>query len=204
MLIYHIQIKSFNNYFSYKNVRYLKKHGFYYIESNASWCKNCSYKELKMYTKFCRRKKLKLNSSVTDKRLLRNSSYRKDFFDNTSPFFTKGVFKGCYICTYCGKLLPPSDIYVDHIIPISKAQKSAVYCMLLKKTGSGNVNQFQNLCASCFKCNNIRKRDKAGFWVIRGYLFSHKSMQIVRILLKSLLCICLYLSVLILIWKLGR
>ena len=32
-----------------------------------------------------------------------------------------------------------------------------------------NINDIRNLTASCFECNS-RKRNKLGFWIIKGFL----------------------------------
>lgn len=94
----------------------------------------------------------------------RASNYRQIFFSRT---------KGPYKCRYCNKKLTKSNLYVDHIIPVSKAQKTKSGPLLLKINGCNNVNDIKNLAPACKNCN-LKKSDKMGIWVIRGILGKYK------------------------------
>lgn len=111
---------------------------------------------------YCEKKHLKFLSYDINKK--RSSNYRKIFFSNYDTFF-----KDYYICSYCGKLLKKEEVTVDHIIPIAKAQKNDFYRKILKKLNIININDYRNLTCSCSKCN-FRKSNKAGIWVVRGFL----------------------------------
>lgn len=65
----------------------------------------------------------------------------------------KGFMDEFYLCAYCFKVIKKENMRVDHIKPFAHG-------------GSNNLN---NLCASCSKCNGIKK-DKKGIWIVRGHL----------------------------------
>lgn len=52
----------------------------------------------------------------------RASNYRQTFFQRT---------KGPYRCRYCNKKLSKDKVFVDHIIPVAKTQKTARAKMML-------------------------------------------------------------------------
>lgn len=93
----------------------------------------------------------------------RSNTYRNDFFQYYSP---------PYRCRYCNRKLS-KKIVVDHLIPVAKAKKSAYARFLLKIQGIQNVNDPRNLVPSCARCN-LRKSDKMGLWVLRGFLGKYK------------------------------
>lgn len=111
---------------------------------------------------YCKKKHLKFLSYDINKK--RSSNYRKIFFANYDT-----VFKDYYICSYCGKLLKKEEVTVDHIIPIAKAQKNNFYRIILRKLNIININDYKNLTCSCSECN-FRKSNKAGIWIVRGFL----------------------------------
>ena len=73
-------------------------------------------------------KRNKFTIKVFPEQFARDKEYRKKFFNTHSP-----DIKDKYFCSYCGKLLKPEEVTVDHIIPIAKAQKSKYTQYLLKK-----------------------------------------------------------------------
>nr|MCR5127320.1 hypothetical protein [Lachnospiraceae bacterium] len=57
------------------------------------------------------------------------------------------------------------------------------------------VNDIENLCGACSNCNNI-KDAKGGLWVLRGKIYRHRSMRILRFLFR--LCVAaalLYIAI---------
>lgn len=127
-----------------------KKQGNYFI--------NCYIKKPKKEIK--RLKKIGVKYSCYKVEFERASNYRNVFFART---------KGPYMCRYCHRPLTKDKIYVDHVIPVSKTQKSAFARILLAIKGCNNVNDICNLAPACQKCN-LKKSDKMGLWVIRGWL----------------------------------
>lgn len=94
----------------------------------------------------------------------RASNYRNVFFSRTH---------GPYRCRYCNKKLDKSAVFVDHIIPVSKCQKTSAARMLLSINNCSNVNDIKNLAPACKRCN-LKKSDKMGLWIIRGFLGRYK------------------------------
>ncbi len=117
----------------------------------------------------------------------RASNYRNVFFSRT---------KGPYRCRYCNKQLSKDKVFIDHIIPIAKAQKTLSAKLALKLYGCSNVNDIRNLAPACNTCN-LKKSDKTGLWVLRGWLGKYKLYWIFLIFLKFL-CICF--TVIGLVW----
>lgn len=98
----------------------------------------------------------------------RSTNYRRTFLRHN-----KGIFKsGNYLCSYCGKLITPQKMTVDHLIPINKVRKRKIPRILMRLRGIRNINDLNNLVPSCSSCNS-RKSDKMGFWIIRGDIGKH-------------------------------
>jgi 5-methylcytosine-specific restriction endonuclease McrA len=74
-----------------------------------------------------------------------------------------------YRCRYCGKIITPGEMEVDHLIPVSRAKSSASVRRKLKRNGMDGVNDVKNLVPACRKCNR-KKGDRMGIWYIRGKL----------------------------------
>ena len=110
----------------------------------------------------------------------RANNYRQTFFQRT---------KGPYRCRYCNKKLNKDKVFVDHIIPVAKTQKTARAKMMLAMRRCGSVNDIRNLAPACKECNS-KKSDKMGIWIIRGWLGKYKTYWIcLRIL--QFLSVCL-------------
>lgn len=112
----------------------------------------------------------------------RASNYRQTFFQRT---------EGPYRCRYCNKKLPKDKVFVDHIIPVAKTQKSKTARLMLAVRRCGNVNDIRNLAPACRSCNS-KKSDKMGIWIIRGWLGKYKIYWVLLRILQ-ILCICLIL-----------
>lgn len=97
----------------------------------------------------------------------RSTDYRHTFFSNNKPYI-----KDLYFCAYCGRLRSRRYITVDHIYPISVAQKSISLQQKLKRQGIKSINDKNNLVAACRRCNS-RKSAKMGLWIIRGKIGKH-------------------------------
>lgn len=95
----------------------------------------------------------------------RSANYRTVFFQRT---------QGPYRCRYCNKQIKKSDVFVDHIIPVSQAQKRNSARALLSIHGCSNVNDIKNLAPACRRCN-LKKSDKMGLWILRGHLGAYKA-----------------------------
>ncbi|MDD3414247.1 MAG: HNH endonuclease signature motif containing protein [Lachnospiraceae bacterium] len=97
--------------------------------------------------KFCSDNRL--CCETIEKEFLRNSSYRKTFYDSMPLFIGK-----YYICAYCGRLLKKEQCTVDHIYPVDKVAHSRSLQKELQKYGTNDVNDFSNLVAACRRCNS--------------------------------------------------
>lgn len=106
----------------------------------------------------------------------RANNYRQTFFSRTS---------GPYTCRYCNKKLSKTQVYVDHIVPVSKVQKTNYAKMMLNLSRYSNVNDIKNLAPACRTCN-LKKSDKMGVWIIRGWLGKYKAYWIILAILKFL------------------
>lgn len=79
-----------------------------------------------------------------------------------------------YSCQFCGRVLPASELTLDHVIPRSR----------------GGRTDWDNLVASCHACNNLkgdRLPEEAGLQLHRPPrpLTLHTSRQLMRIMGKS-------------------
>lgn len=90
----------------------------------------------------------------------RNTNYRKAFFRLT---------EGPYRCRYCNRKLKEEEVIIDHIIPIKQAMNSKKAQRILKRHHIENVNQIENLVASCHDCNE-EKGTQLGQWTKKGFL----------------------------------
>lgn len=113
----------------------------------------------------------------------RANNYRQVFFSRTI---------GPYTCRYCNKKLVKNQIYVDHIIPVAKAQKTHYAKVMLAVSRCQNVNDIKNLAPACRNCN-LKKSDKMGLWTIRGWFGKYRAYWIVLNIMK-ILCIVLMLA----------
>lgn len=135
----------------------------------------------------CARRNIRTRSYET--RWARDTSYRNMFLKNTSP---------PYYCRYCGKKISPSQMQVDHIVPVAAVKKSLYARWLLGRQGITNVNDIRNLAPSCRRCNR-RKGTKMGIWLLRARLGKNPNWFRTRRILRAvigaiLLLVVLYLS----------
>ena len=149
-----------NSTYYYKDI--LRNNDFVFNPRYNRWQKDCSSSEGKKYARFCRRRGL--NFTIEDPKYTRSTDYRQSFFKERP--YDRGRK---YRCVYCGKLLKKSQVEVDHVIPVDKAANYNKYKRLLRLSGCKTINDVKNLSASCRKCNR-RKSNKAGYWIIRGFL----------------------------------
>ena len=159
----------------------IKKMHFYLIKDSSGkyfrrHVEDSDKQTLKEIKKFCRRRLLRF--VMTDDRMERSTSYRKNFFAADYGLFGSGI----YFCAYCGRPMRKNKVRVDHIIPVYLAGNSGKYRRLLALKGIRNVNDTKNLTASCVRCNG-RKGSLGGLWVIRGYF----GKSAFRVLLKEAL-----------------
>ena len=93
----------------------------------------------------------------------RSDDYRKNFLK-----YNKGVFgSGNYHCSYCGKILSPQKMRVDHLIPIHRVKKFGFARILMWFEGIRNINDVKNLVPACERCNS-KKSSNMGLWLIKG------------------------------------
>lgn len=124
---------------------------------------------------------------------VRSSSYRKMFFEKHKPQLGK-----YYVCAYCGKLLLPENVTVDHLYPIKKARESREIQRKLRKMGIMDINDPRNLVPACAKCNG-HKAAKTGLWIFRGQIGRSAPLWIVRKILR----ICLFLLICYIFYEAG-
>lgn len=98
----------------------------------------------------------------------RSTDYRRQFLKYNNGIFGGGNF----FCSYCGRILTPQKMTVDHLIPVNKVKKRGIARIIMKIRGISNINDIDNLIPSCSNCNS-RKRDKMGIWIIRGDIGKH-------------------------------
>lgn len=113
----------------------------------------------------------------------RNTNYRGMFFRQT---------EGPYRCRYCNRRLTDDEVIVDHIIPVKQAMNNKKAQRILKRHHIDNVNQLENLVASCTDCNE-EKGTQLGQWTKKGFLgfwkyhFYRLILSIVKILLLTII-----------------
>lgn len=122
----------------------------------------------------------------------RSNNYRQTFFSETT---------GPYRCRYCNKKLQSNKVFIDHIVPVAKAQKKTSARLMLSMKKCDTVNDIKNLAPACEKCNK-KKSDKMGLWIVRGWLGKYKLywilLRIIQISCIALMILfCLYIAKLI-------
>lgn len=115
-----------------------------------------------------------LKCIVMNPEYCRNTTYRNDFFRHYKP-----AVLGKYFCIYCGRLLSPETVTVDHIIPVKKASENSAYQKFIQIMHWKGVNDHRNLGAACRRCNS-RKGAKTGLWLLRGYIGKSSLFQYFR------------------------
>lgn len=106
-----------------------------------------------------------------DPRFTRSSSYRKQFLKERRGLFGTRM----YVCAYCGRLISPDTMQVDHCIPVDAAKKKFWVRMYIRflgmfqrtETRNQGINGVWNLVPACHKCNRD-KSNLGGMWVVRG------------------------------------
>ena len=98
----------------------------------------------------------------------RSTNYRRNFLNYYHGVFNSGI----YHCSYCGKLIKPENMTVDHLIPVNKVKHFGIARILMKIQRIHNINDVKNLIPSCYKCNS-KKSDKMGIWIIKGEIGRH-------------------------------
>lgn len=104
-------------------------------------------------------------------RFSRSPKARKTFLTHKKGLFGTKL----YVCVYCGKLISPRNMEVDHCLPVASAKRSKFvrgYIRFLglfqkKSMKQEGINGAWNLVASCHNCNS-KKSDEGGLWVLRG------------------------------------
>ncbi|MBR6848943.1 MAG: HNH endonuclease [Lachnospiraceae bacterium] len=147
--------------------------GFRYERSTNAWVKPVGNIGASQNIRYAKERGLRYE--LLDKNVKRNTSYKAKWVRENPPFL------GMYLCTYCGRLVFAKNITVDHIVSVGQASTSLRYA----RSGK-NVNDIENLCGACSSCNSI-KDAKGGLWVLRGKIYRHRSMRIMRFLFR--LCI---------------
>ncbi len=141
--------------------------GFRFHKKNNLWYKiDTDTSLIEFYHLFAKTRHLNCNSYLTSYE--RSNDYRRIFFQNYPP-----QLKNSYFCSYCGRLIAPAEVTVDHIIPISKAKRNKLTKWILEKIKIEDINDIRNLAPSCLHCNT-KKGKKIGLWTIRGFLGKHK------------------------------
>lgn len=101
---------------------------------------------------------------------IRYSAYREEYARNTNYrglFFRQNT--GPYRCRYCNRRLDKDEVVVDHIIPVSQAKNNKRVKRILQNHHIENINQIENLVASCAACNEL-KGSQLGEWTNKGFL----------------------------------
>ncbi len=123
----------------------------------------------------------------------RSGNYRTMFFKNHKPQIGK-----YYICSYCGRLLKPEKVTVDHLYPIKKAREDPKIQHKLRKMGIHDVNDPKNLVAACEKCN-ARKAAKTGKWIFWGKIGQSTSLWMIRKFFR----LCLIVFAIYVLYRIG-
>ena len=163
--MYIIEIKDGKNktYFCRKT---LYQMGFRFRKADKVWYLKTEEIRIPEYKEFAKEHKLICN--VYKESYERDNTYRQRFFTEVKPHF-----HGKYFCAYCGELLFPEEVSVDHVIPVRKAKKNLFTQNLLKAMRIEDINDIRNLAPACIYCNS-KKSYKIGLWTIRGYIGKHK------------------------------
>lgn len=162
--------------------------GFRFRKKSKIWIKKdndtCLIEFYKLFTKTRRLTCVFYNESFE-----RSNNYRRNFFINYKP-----QFNGKYFCAYCGTLLLPEEVTVDHIIPINKAKNSLFIQKLLDILKINDINNYKNLAPCCMNCN-CKKGNRTGIWTLMGFMGKHKYFWPVVYLLIFLYAVFLIISI---------
>lgn len=141
---YIIEIKNGkrNTYFKRDELR---EKGFDFVSKRKAWVKILCEKDTLELEKYAKRNGFKVR--FYPKSMKRSHAYREQYFAAHQPDIL-----GRYFCTYCGKLIKPKDVQVDHMVSIALVQKNH----WMQKYVS-DINDSKNLVASCRRCN-LKKR----------------------------------------------
>lgn len=166
-----IQIKDGQNQTYYqRNELYMM--GFRFEKKTKVWTKKETDEQMIEYYKlFAKRKRFVIRTYYDT--FERSHDYRRKFFIENKP-----QIKGKYFCAYCGALLDPDEVTVDHIIPVVKAQRNNFAKWILNKKHITDINDPKNLAPACLECNT-KKGKKIGLWTLRGFIGKNKSFWII-------------------------
>ena len=131
---------------------------------------------------YCRANRLKYY--IDNEFGIRSSNYRNTFFRTYKP-----ILKRFYFCSYCGVLLTPRKVSVDHLYPIGSARCSIELQKKLLKKGIKNINDAKNLVPACERCNK-QKGKKMGDWIRKGEIGRHQKLWLIRHIVRILLLFC--------------
>ena len=92
----------------------------------------------------------------------RSGGYRKKYFEKHPAEE--------YRCVYCGRVIPKDSITIDHIVPVSLAQRSRIARWWLKKRNFESINDERNLVPSCWRCNKTKGKSVSVIWALRARL----------------------------------
>lgn len=123
----------------------------------------------------------------------RSGNYRNMFFKYHEPQIGK-----YYLCSYCGRLLKPEKVTVDHLYPIKKSRDDPKTQHKLRKMGLHDVNDPKNLVAACEKCN-AKKAAKTGKWIFWGKIGQSTTLWIIRKIIRA----CLIALAIYVLYRIG-
>lgn len=144
--------------------------GFSYERSTGAWVKPVGYFGAKSNIRYARARGLRYE--LVDRNVKRSTTYKARWVKENPPVL------GGYLCAYCGRFVLARNITVDHIVSAGYASTSLRYV----RSGR-NINDIGNLCGACRECNSI-KEAKGGLWILRGRIFRHRSLRILRLLFR--------------------
>ena len=100
---------------------------------------------------------------------IRYKSYNEEYgrSNNCRNLFLRQT-QGPYRCRYCNRKLQDEEVCVDHIVPVAQAMNNRKAQRILKRHHIENVNQIENLVASCEQCNEL-KGTQLGTWTRKGF-----------------------------------
>ncbi|MBR1471757.1 MAG: HNH endonuclease [Lachnospiraceae bacterium] len=162
--------------------------GFSYERSTEAWVRPVGELGVRRYIRYAKARGLRYE--LLDKNLQRNTVYKARWVRENPPFL------GMYLCTYCGRIVLAKNITVDHIVSVGRAKTSLRY----SRSGR-DVNDIRNLCGACRDCNTV-KEAKGGLWVLRGKIFRHKGMRLLRLAFR-LLFLCAVTALAVYLWQYG-
>lgn len=157
----------------------LREKGFDFVSKRKVWIKILCEKDALELEKYAKRNGFKVR--FYPKSMKRSHAYREQYFAAHQPDIL-----GRYFCTYCGKLIKPKDVQVDHMVSIALVQKNH----WMQKYVS-DINDSKNLVAACRRCNS-KKGSKGGLWILRGIIGQYRifwSMVYAGIIMSAILII---------------